>query len=64
MPRRRDRTDAADRERGGPGSEANARKPGRRPVQPGEPTSSDRSRVSGGGGERDKHHAHDPATKA
>lgn len=31
---------------------------------PGEPTSSDRSRVSGGGGERDKAHSHDPAFKS
>ncbi|WBV43364.1 hypothetical protein [Pseudoroseomonas cervicalis] len=27
--------------------------------QPGEPTNPDRSRVSGGGGERDRHHTHD-----
>jgi hypothetical protein len=67
MPRRRDRTDAVDRERGGPGSEANTRRPRpseHRPVQPGEPTNPDRSRVSGGGGERDRHHTHDPERKA
>ncbi|HYF09023.1 MAG TPA: hypothetical protein VD970_15480 [Acetobacteraceae bacterium] len=28
-------------------------------AKPGEPTNPDRSRVSGGGGERDRHHAHD-----
>ena len=27
---------------------------------PGEPTSSDSSRISGGGGERDRHHRHTP----
>jgi hypothetical protein len=63
MPQRSDKTDAGDRERGGPGSEANTRKPRGRPVQPGEPTNPDRSRVSGGGGERDRHHTHDPAMK-
>lgn len=31
---------------------------------PGQPTSADRSRVSGGGGERDKAHSHDPAFKS
>lgn len=30
----------------------------------GAPTSSDRSRVSGGGGERDKAHSHDPKVKS
>lgn len=34
------------------------------PPVPGEPTNPDRSRVSGGGGERDRHHTHDPAEKA
>ena len=29
------------------------------PAAPGEPTNPDRSRVSGGGGERDRHHTHD-----
>lgn len=28
-------------------------------AKPGEPTNPERSRVSGGGGERDRHHAHD-----
>ena len=33
------------------------------PRAPGEPTNTKHSRVSGGGGERDIHHAHDPAAK-
>ena len=33
-------------------------------VAPGEPTNPPRSRVSGGGGERDIHHTHDPRTKS
>jgi hypothetical protein len=32
--------------------------------QPGTPTNSDASRISGGGGERDRHHTHNPATKS
>ncbi len=32
--------------------------------EPGRPTNPDRSRVSGGGGERDRHHVHDPDTKS
>lgn len=60
------------REWGGPGSsEQNARKPTPEPVrQDGDPPISDdahsdeRSRVSGGGGELDSHHTHDPATKS
>jgi hypothetical protein len=31
---------------------------------PGEPTNPDQARVSGGGGERDRHHTHDPKTKS
>ena len=31
---------------------------------PGSPTSGRSSKVSGGGGERDKHHSHDPKTKS
>jgi hypothetical protein len=31
---------------------------------PGAPTNPDRSQLSGGGGERDKHHTHDPRTKS
>lgn len=66
-----------DRHHGGPGSShENADKPqaephrkssgGRdnNPSQPGHATNPDRSRVSGGGGERDKHHTHDPKTKS
>ena len=30
------------------------------PPVPGEPTNPDRSRISGGGGERDHHHRHTP----
>lgn len=59
---------AADRSHGGPGSSQQDRtKPAserRRGVQPGEPTNARRSRVSGGGGERDAHHTHDPAEKS
>ena len=67
---------AADRSHGGPGSSnENADKPkapGHRRAsgghdneapEPGTPTNRDRSEVSGGGGERDKHHTHDPSTK-
>jgi hypothetical protein len=56
-----------DRHWGGPGaSDENADKP--RPKQaknprPGEPTSGPRSRVSGGGGERDSHHTKDSRLK-
>ena len=32
--------------------------------EPGTPTNPDRSRVSGGGGERDRHHVHDPKNKS
>ncbi|PHK95107.1 hypothetical protein CR162_10195 [Pseudoroseomonas rhizosphaerae] len=31
---------------------------------PGSPTNPDHSRVSGGGGERDRHHVHHPAHKS
>ncbi len=60
------------REWGGPGSsEQNARKPGAEPphedgdppIEPG-PHSDERSHVSGGGGELDSHHTHDPVTKS
>ena len=60
------------REWGGPGSsEQNARKPppepvredGDPPLKPG-PHSDERSHVSGGGGELDDHHTHDPVTKS
>jgi hypothetical protein len=62
------KTPAADRSHGGPGSSRqDASKPKvaeRRGPAPGEPTSPPQSRVSGGGGERDRHHTHDPKTKA
>ena len=67
MTKRYDKTDTADIEHGGPGSEHNSRSPRqykRDAPLPGEPTNPDRSRVSGGGGERDKHHSHDPAVKS
>lgn len=69
---------AADRSHGGPGSShENADKPpaadeGRRssggrgntgPLPDG-PTNDSSSHVSGGGGERDRHHTHDPRTKS
>ncbi len=34
------------------------------PPAPGEPTNPERSRVSGGGGERDRHHTHDPKERS
>lgn len=61
-------TGDTDRHHGGPGSSRqNADKPQtpeRKGPEPGQPTNPDRSRVSGGGGERDRHHTHDPGTKA
>ena len=61
----------ADRSVGGPGSsQQNRDKPkthsvGEGPNQhravPGAPTSDSRSHRAGGGGERDRHHSHDPA---
>jgi hypothetical protein len=61
------KTDAADRHHGGPGS--SHQRPdlpdptaGRGPA-PGQPTNPTRSRVSGGGGEQDRHHTHDPRRK-
>lgn len=67
MARHSDKTDQAKIARGGPGSERNSRGPRRYKRDdplPGEPTNPPRSRVSGGGGERDKHHTHDPRTKS
>lgn len=56
-----------DRSHGGPGSsDQNADKQARADAtapRPGAPTNPNRSRVSGGGGERDIHHTHDPRTK-
>ena len=61
------KTAAADRSHGGPGSsQQDATKPAdERPRSPiaGMPTNSARSRVSGGGGERDVHHTHSPLLK-
>jgi hypothetical protein len=58
---------AADRSHGGPGSsEQDRTKPGhaeRSGPPPGEPTNTRHSRVSGGGGERDSHHTHNPPEK-
>jgi len=60
-------TGNTDRNHGGPGSsQQNAKKPkadSHEGPAPGEPTNTSRSQVSGGGGERDRHHTHDPATK-
>lgn len=61
------RIDATDRHHGGPGSSRqNADRPepaAEKHPQPGEPTSTRKSGTSGGGGERDLHHTHDPKTK-
>ena len=62
----------ADRSAGGPGSSQHdateeRRDPDRRPEEapgPGTPTNPARSQVSGGGGERDRHHTHDPRNKS
>jgi hypothetical protein len=62
-----DKHEATNRHHGGPGSShqredrpdpVEARKP-----RPGEPTNPPTSRVSGGGGERDRHHTHAPKMK-
>lgn len=71
------KTQASDRSHGGPGSShEDADKPGKdsprrasgghsnSPPEPGQPTNPPRSQSSGGGGERDKHHTHDPRTKS
>ena len=61
------KTPAADRSHGGPGSsrqDANQPEPSQRSGQaPGEPTNTRHSRISGGGGERDSHHTHNPPEK-
>jgi hypothetical protein len=58
---------AADRSHGGPGS---SRQDASKPAAPhdsgpapGTPTNPRRSQVSGGGGERDSHHTHNPPEK-
>ena len=61
------KTDVANRHHGGPGS--SHQRPDRadptegRGPAPGEPTNPDRSQVSGGGGEQDRHHTHDTRRK-
>jgi hypothetical protein len=61
------KTPAADRSHGGLGSSRqDATKPApahRSGPLPGEPTNTRHSRVSGGGGERDSHHTHNPPEK-
>ena len=56
-----------DRGRGAPGSShQDATRPEadrRHGPEPRQRRTADRSRVSGGGGERDRHHTHDPAAK-
>lgn len=53
---------------GGPGSSEQNRDKGAPPEHdprpPGTPTNDRHSHVSGGGGERDLHHTHDPDTKS
>jgi hypothetical protein len=54
---------------GGPGSSKQDRDHPEKFVKhegphPGEPTNSRSSQISGGGGERDKHHSHDPRYKS
>ncbi len=57
----------ADCSTGGPGSShQDAAQPGadrRHGPEPRQRRTADRSRVSGGGGEADSHHTHDPGTK-
>ncbi|WP_037456651.1 hypothetical protein [Skermanella stibiiresistens] len=62
-----------NRHQGGPGSsQQNADKPADDPKnqpaaehpEPGQPTNSRSSWVGTGGGERDRHHTHDPDTKS
>jgi hypothetical protein len=61
------KTPAADRSHGGPGSSSHdaskPQEPHRSGPLPGEPTNPPRSSVSGGGGERDIHHTHNPPQK-
>ena len=57
------KTNAAIRH-GGPGSShENAKKPLPETPPKADPNDKARSRVSGGGGERDSHHTHDPEKK-
>lgn len=57
-----------DRSGGGPGSSHQGGSHGHAHREsshtvPGSPTNSSKSKVSGGGGERDSHHTHDPERK-
>ena len=62
------KNEAGERLHGGPGAShedaTEAPPPREKHPKPGQPTNTSRSKVSGGGGERDRHHTHDPATKA
>jgi hypothetical protein len=59
--------EAPSRHQGGPGS--SHQRPDRpdptegRGPEPGRPTNPDRAQVSGGGGEHDRHHTHEPRRK-
>jgi hypothetical protein len=61
------KTPAADRSHGGPGSSQQdaiqPAAPARSGPAPGEPTNTRHSRISGGGGEHDSHHTHNPPEK-
>ena len=61
------KTPAADRSHGGPGSSrqdaTKPEPPHHSGPAPGEPTNTRHSRISGGGGERDSHHTHNPPEK-
>jgi hypothetical protein len=64
----RKKTEQADRSKGGPGSShqdavQHENQHAHAGTKPGEPTNTQFSRVSGGGGERDIHHTHDPELK-
>jgi hypothetical protein len=59
------------RDEGGPGSSHQGGGHGRahrdrdeHAPEPGRSTNPDQSRVSGGGGERDRHHVHDPVNRS
>jgi hypothetical protein len=62
------KTPESDRSHGGPGSShQNADRPAtpaRETRSSGTPTNDRKSHISGGGGERDLHHTHDPRTKS
>jgi hypothetical protein len=60
------KTPAANRHHGGPGSShqrPDLPDPTEHKLPPGTPTNGPHSRVSGGGGETDSHHTHDPRLK-